>query len=100
VVRTGIQPVSRSPRLALHVQWESASCAIPRSTVPSASLYTAEAISASPFATIVLPAALCATLSLASGNGLSLATAGVAASFTIQTRDLCAPHSHTRSRLP
>ncbi len=84
------EPALRHPPSALHVQWESAGCGIARTTVPSALLYTAEAISASPFATVVLPAALCATRSLASGDGLSLATAGVAASFTIQTRDLCA----------
>jgi hypothetical protein len=44
-------------------------------------------ISGSPFTVTVFPAMVCGTLSTASGNSLSIVTAGMAASFTITSKD-------------
>jgi hypothetical protein len=58
-----------------------------RSLVPSSSLHTALHIASSPFALTVQRGSGCAAASIARGPGLSLATAGVAAHFTVDVRD-------------
>ena len=48
---------------------------------------TATAVAGSPFTATVFPALASGAVSTASGSGLSLATAGTPASFTIQAKD-------------
>jgi hypothetical protein len=47
----------------------------------------ATSVQGSPFSATVFPAMTCGSISLSNGNGLSLATAGMAASFMITARD-------------
>jgi hypothetical protein len=56
--------------------------------IPASRLFSeATAIQGSPFSTTVFPAMTCGTLSMSNGHGLSLATAGMKASFAITARD-------------
>jgi len=66
--------------------WESSST--PLVLVPSSSLFrSATDLQGSPFTATVFPARTSGTISIAIGQGLSLATAGKAASFVVQARD-------------
>ncbi len=66
--------------------WSSA--AIPLALVPSQRLFASTFhISGSPFSVAVAPSITCGTTSIAFGSGLTVSTAGVASSFTIQAKD-------------
>uniref|UniRef100_A0A7S0EWB6 PA14 domain-containing protein n=1 Tax=Hanusia phi TaxID=3032 RepID=A0A7S0EWB6_9CRYP len=68
------------------IMWQSPSMS--QAIVPSSRLFaSANHLAGSPFATSVFPARTSGVLSIATGQGLSLATAGVPASFTIQAKD-------------
>jgi hypothetical protein len=70
----------------VHLLWESSSQS--SQVVPSSRLFsTATAVAGSPFTATVFPALASGAVSTASGSGLSLATAGTPASFTIQAKD-------------
>eukprot|EP00960_Hanusia_phi_P062334 765116-Hanusia_phi.AAC.3 len=70
----------------LQLLWSSASQG--QEVVNTSNLFVdASPVAGSPFATTVYPALTSGTLSTASGQGLSLATAGVSASLTIQAKD-------------
>jgi len=57
-------------------------------TIPSSNLFAASShISGSPFSAYVFPALTCGTSSTVIGEGVSLATAGIPASFTIIAKD-------------
>ncbi len=71
---------------AIALAWQGPSVA--SSIVPSTRLFNnLEPLRGSPFAVASWPAATCASTSTATGPGLSLATAGVPASFTITAYD-------------
>jgi hypothetical protein len=71
---------------AITLAWQGPSVA--SSTIPSTRLFTRlQPLKGSPFTVAASPAATCASTSTARGPGLSLATAGAAASFTITTYD-------------
>ena len=55
--------------------------------VPAAMLYSATHVHNSPLHLPIRPASLCASLSTVHGSALSIATAGLAASFELRTRD-------------
>ena len=68
------------------IMWQSPSMS--QHIIPSSRLFaSADHIAGSPFSTSVFPARTSGVLSTAMGQGLSLATAGVPASFTIQALD-------------
>jgi len=70
----------------VHLLWDSAQQQA--GVVPSGSLFsTASSVAGSPFTATIFPAMASGTISTASGSGLSLATAGTPASFTIQAKD-------------
>jgi len=71
---------------ATSLHWESSSTS--RALVPSHNLFrSASDVQGSPFTATVFPAMTSGTISIAQGQGLSLATAGKAASFTVQAKD-------------
>ena len=71
---------------AASLHWESSSTSI--ALVPSSSLFrSASDVQGSPFTATIFPARTSGTISIATGLGLSLATAGTAASFTVQAKD-------------
>ncbi len=55
--------------------------------IPSDRLFRSDHVHGSPFAVTVSPAIVCAGTSRVYGDGLSLATAGILASFRVQVRD-------------
>jgi hypothetical protein len=71
---------------SVHLQYDRLTAGF--TYVPSSRLFAeATSIQGSPFSSTVFPAMTCGTLSILNGDGLSLATAGVKASFTITARD-------------
>ena len=71
---------------AVTLAWQGPS--VGSSTIPSTRMFTRlQPLRGSPFTVTSSPAATCASTSTARGPGLSLATAGVAASFTITAYD-------------
>jgi hypothetical protein len=71
---------------SVHLQYDRLAAGF--TYVPSSRLFSeATSIQGSPFSTTVFPAMTCGSLSILNGDGLSLATAGVRASFTITARD-------------
>lgn len=71
---------------ATSLHWESSSTSM--ALVPSSSLFRAAAdVQGSPFTATVFPARTSGTVSIAQGQGLSLATAGKTSSFTVQAKD-------------
>jgi hypothetical protein len=71
---------------AVTLSWQGPSVA--SATIPSSRLFTnMQPLKGSPFTVASWPAATCASTCSARGPGLSLATAGVAASFTISAFD-------------
>jgi len=75
-----------SGQAGLSVQWSIGSDAY--SNIPSSNLFAAAShVKGSPFSATVFPALTCGTRSIGNGGGLSLATAGIAASFTITAFD-------------
>ena len=61
---------------------------VTKAVIPSTALFSAaDPVAGSPFAAAVYPALTSGTVSTAFGSGLSVATAGVEAAFTIQARD-------------
>ena len=84
-VRLQYKDVSGSSSISL--SWEGPN-PVSKAVIPSTSLFSASApVAGSPFAAAVYPAATSGTVSTAFGAGLSVATAGVEAAFTIQARD-------------
>ena len=72
---------------------------VTRSVIGSSRLYFQDHISGSPFTVAVQPGDMCAATSRAYKPGLSLATAGRAAYFTVQVLHAHAPtHARTRTR--
>ena len=70
----------------LHLYWESSSQG--SQVVPTDRLFaSATAVEGSPFMATVFPSLTSGTVSTAVGAGLSIATAGVPAKFTIQAKD-------------
>jgi hypothetical protein len=70
----------------VHLLWESKSQS--SQVVPSTRLFsTATSVAGSPFTATVFPALASGAVSTATGSGLSLATAGTPASFTITAKD-------------
>ena len=81
-----LQYKDESGSAELHLLWESTGQT--SQVVPSSRLFsTAEAVAGSPFTATIFPALASGTISTATGSGLSLATAGTPASFTIQAKD-------------
>jgi len=71
---------------SVRVQWSTGSEIY--DNIPSNNLFAAAShVKGSPFSATVFPAITCGTRSIGSGDGLSLATAGIAASFTITAFD-------------
>jgi len=72
---------------AISLSWEGPN-PVTKAVIPSTALFSvADPIAGSPFAASVYPARTSGTVSTAFGSGLSVATAGVEAAFTIQARD-------------
>ena len=71
---------------AVALKWKSSSQ--PLTIVPSENLFSLpQHVKGSPFTLTVYPAGICGTTSIARGDGLSLATAGSVATFSIIARD-------------
>ena len=89
VLAYSLSPETRS---GLVLEWQSA--ALPRSAITSSSLLLGEHVAGSPFSVVVEPSDVCASVStMEYGSLLTIATAGVAAHFTVQARDM---HRNTR----
>jgi len=72
---------------AISLSWQGP-VPVSKAVIPSTSLFSAaDPVAGSPFAAAVYPARTSGTVSTAFGSGLSVATAGVEAAFTIQARD-------------
>jgi len=75
-----------SGNAGVEVQWSAGAGSW--SAISSSNLFAAAShVKGSPFSATVFPALTCGTRSIGSGDGLSLATAGIAASFTITAFD-------------
>lgn len=84
-VKLQYKDVSGSSSISL--SWEGPN-PVSKAVIPSTSLFSAShPVAGSPFAAAIYPAMTSGTVSTASGSGLSVATAGVEAAFTIQARD-------------
>ena len=78
--------------------WQTASLNWPMWRIPSSLLYSAQHVAASPF-TLTSQPGIPGSGTSCTGHGISIATAGVLASFTIHVRDdasndLVAPYHH------
>jgi len=82
-----------SGRASVDLRWKYSSGVFV--TIPSNNLFASSSpILGSPFSAYVFPALTCGSSSTVKGDGLSLATAGIPASFTIIAKDhsaICAP---------
>ena len=86
VARLQLDYAAYSGLSSIRLSWQSASQ--PMAPVPSTRLFALpQHVRGSPFAMTVYPAASCGSTSTARGDGVSLATAGAMASFSIVARD-------------
>ena len=86
VAKIELEYSARAGVSAVALKWKSSSQ--PLATVPSENLFSLpQHVKGSPFTLTVYPANTCGATSIARGQGLSLATAGSVATFSIIARD-------------